>query len=106
MRAKDLYQARRVGAAFAFARHIQSCLQSTQIVEQEHILRQGDDQHGGCDRFALEPLWRTFAVPTLIQLTESINDMFVETKPFGEALRHLTMTREHRLDVRGGHQTA
>src|SRR6185503_12735828 len=61
---------------------------------------------GGRDRFALESLWRTFAVPALIQLTESINDMFVKTKPFGEALRHLAVTHEHRLDVRGGQQAA
>src|ERR1041384_411182 len=98
MRAKDFHQARCVGTAFAFARHIQGCLHSAQIVEQEHILCQCDHEHSGCDRFALEALWRTFAVPTLIQLTKSINDMFVKTKPLSEALCHLAVTGEHRLD--------
>jgi len=69
-------------------------------MEQNHVLRERDDQHGWSNGFPIDVPRQAFPIPTLVQLTQTIDDIPVKAQAFCETLRHLTMTDEHSWDAR------
>src|ERR1041385_3941236 len=98
MLTKAFYDLRTIGCAFPFTGNVDSRFHTTQSMKQKRILGQCYDKNGGGNRLMLESIWRTLAIPALVELSEGIDDICFKPHSRGETLRDFTVRSKTRFD--------